>query len=109
MEVDVFVTARFVSVVVPSEARMLSAVNDPPVKVKPLDEASPTVLNPPLKVEVAEASTVKAVEMTSAEVEAMEETVKTVAVALVVVRFVMVELPVFARRRPVTTKSVVVA
>ena len=173
VEVDWFVTARFVRVVVPKVAKMLSPVTAPPVIVNPLEEASPPAAMPPVKVEVAAevlstpppvmvkplvrarlvpemppakvevavpwlsnapeeivkpfdearpyalmppakvevpaAFEVKEVETTSAEVEAMEETVRTVAVAFVVVRFVMVELAVFAKRRPVTTKSVVVA
>src|SRR3989338_2909489 len=141
VEVDWFVTARFVRVVVPKVAKMLSPVTAPPVIVKPLvrarlvpemppakvevavpwlsnapeeivkpfDEARPYALMPPAKVEVPAAFEVKEVETTSAEVEAMEETVRTVAVAFVVVWFVMVELAVFAKRRHVTTKSVVVA
>ncbi len=57
-----------------------------------------------MKVEVAEFD-----ETTSREVEAISETVNTVAVALVVVRFVMVELATFASRDPVMTRLVVVA
>ncbi len=76
--------------------------------VRPLDEARPTVVTPPRKVEVAEAFTVRPVETTSAEVEAMLEIVNTVAVAFVVVRLVRVEEATFASRDPVMTRLVVV-
>lgn len=94
---------------VPKSPNIFAAESAPPESVKPFDEASPTVDTPPRKVEVAEASTVKAFETTSAVVEAMLVTVSTVAVAFVVVRLVMVEEDVFARSCPVTTRLVVVA
>lgn len=53
VEVEILVTARLLVVVVPRLDWILRALIDPPVTVTPLEEASPAVSAPPLKVEVA--------------------------------------------------------
>ena len=53
MEVEVLVTARLVMVVEPRVARMFWPRIEPPVKVRPCEEARPPLETPPVKLEVA--------------------------------------------------------
>ena len=54
VEVEVFSTDKFGSVVVPRKLGILVARSAPPVIVTPLEDASPPVDTPPVKVDVAE-------------------------------------------------------